>query len=126
MKKDNFTNEQVGAILKALSSKLIVRVNKAGNIDVVNPNRTNKEEHFVLYLDPNKRYLWRRHFGWGYCYPLNMKNRNQMDKREYTYYDGTKTTYETYSFAKHATFGTVDEAIEYFVKYIKKYHNVKL
>ena len=58
--KQNFTNEEVLAIFNAFGSKFNVRVNKAGNIDLVNPNRTNNLEHFVLYFTPNQRYLWRR------------------------------------------------------------------
>ena len=125
MQKNNFSNEQLLEIFNALSSKLFVRVNRAGNIDVVNPNRKNHWEHFVLYFTPNNRYLWRRWFDRSYCYPINMKNRKDLDHAKF---EGSYSTYEYnyYNFAKHAEFNTVTEALDYFKAYMKKYHNVNL
>lgn len=125
MQKNNFSNEQSLEIFNALSSKLFVRVNRAGNIDVVNPNRKNHLEHFVLYFTQNKRYLWRRWFDRNYCYPLNMKNRKDFDHVTYDIC-GQTYTYDRYNFAKHAEFDTVTEALDYFKGYMKKYHNVNL
>jgi hypothetical protein len=125
MQKNNFSNEQLLEIFNVLANKLNVRVNRAGNIDVINPNRKNHWEHFVLYLTPNKRYLWRRWFDRSYCYPLNMKNRKEFEKITYDYL-GNERTYYHYDFSKHAEFDTVTEALDYFKKYMKKYHNVNL
>lgn len=124
--KCNFSDAELTVAFKVLGSKLRVRLNKAGNIDVVNPKRTNPNEHYVLYYTPNKRYLWRRHFGWGYCHPLNMRNRNVMDTVERSYLDGTSYKYDFWNMAKHAEFDTVDEALYYFVVYMKKYRNIEL
>ena len=125
MQKKNFSNEQLLEIFNALSSKLYVRINRAGNIDVVNPNRKNSMEHFVLYFTSNKRYLWRRWFDYSHCYPLNMKNRKELEKITYNYL-GNEHTYYRYDFSKHAEFNTVTEALDYFKNYMKKYHNVNL
>ena len=123
--KKNFTNEEISKIVCAMSGKLFTRVNKAGNIEVINPARKNKYERFVLYLTPNGRYLWRRWFDKFYCYPLNRVNRN--DKKNITVnYDGSEHVYEYYDWAKNAEFDTVDEAIKYFTMYMKRYHSVKI
>ena len=123
--KNNFTLTETLTVLNTLSSKLFVRINRAGNIDVINPNRMNKYEHFVLYFTPNHRYLWRRWFSKSYCYPLNMKNRKPIkeiyiwDGKEYTYY---KRDWNIIN----CEFETVDEALNYFKTYMKNYHNVNL
>ena len=123
--KKNFTNEEISKIVCAMVGKLFTRINKAGNIEVINPARKNKYEKFVLYLTPNGRYLWRRWFDECYCYPLNRVNRK--DKKTITsYYDGEEHVYEYYNWAKNAEFNTVDEAIKYFAGYMKRYHNVKI
>ena len=125
--KNNFSNEQTLLIFTTLSSKLNVRINKAGNIDVVNPNRTNKWEHFVLYFSPNKRYIWRRWFDKYYAYPLNMRNRKRIGEIHYDTYHGKKFTWYQREFnIKNCEFDTVEDALDYFVKYMKKYHNINL
>lgn len=127
MQTKNFSNEQVLNILNALGSKLCVRINRAGNIDVVNPNRTNEWEHFVLYFTPNKRYLWRRWFDKCYAYPLNMKGRKRIGEihRE-KWGDKEFTWYSREWDITNCEFDTVDDALNYYKKYMKKYHNVNL
>lgn len=127
MQKNNFSNEQLLEIFNALSSKLFIRVNRAGNIDVVNPNRKNPLEHFVLYFTPNQRYLWRRWFDKYYAYPLNMKGRKRIGEihRE-KYGDKEFTWYNREWNMINCEFDTVDEALDYFKEYMKKYHNVSL
>ena len=125
--KNNFSNDQKNLIFNTLGSKLFVRVNRAGNIDVVNPNRKNEWEHFVLYFSPNKRYLWRRWFDKYYAYPLNMKGRKRIGEihrgkwgdKEFTWYD------REWNIA-NCEFDTVEDALDYFVNYMKKYHNINL
>jgi hypothetical protein len=127
MQTKNFSNEQVLNILNALGSKLCVRINRAGNIDVVNPNRTNEWEHFVLYFTPNKRYLWRRWFNKCYAYPLNMKGRKRIGEihRE-KWGDKEFTWYSREWDITNCEFDTVDDALNYYKKYMEKYHNVNL
>jgi len=127
MQTKNFSNEQVLNILNALGSKLCVRINRAGNIDVVNPNRTNEWEHFVLYFTPNKRYLWRRWFDKCYAYPLNMKGRKRIGEihRE-KWGDKEFTWYSREWDITNCEFDTVDDALNYYKKYMEKYHNVNL
>ena len=123
--KNNFTNEEIGIIFGTLSGKLNVRINKAGNIDVVNPKSTNKYEHFVLYFTPNKKYLWRRWFDKGYCYPLNMRNRKRIGEIHYDTWQGKKFAWYQREFdIKNCEFETVSDAVDYFVKYMTKYHFV--
>ena len=123
MQKNNFSNDQKILIFNTLGSKLSVRVNRAGNIDVVNPNRINKFEHFVLYFSPNKRYLWRRWFDREYCYPLNMRGRKRIGE---IHREKWGTWYEREWNIINCEFDTVDEALNYFKGYMKKYHNVNL
>ena len=54
-----------------------------------------------------------------YCYPLNMKSRNDLNiccGGKYKYYDASR----------HAEFETVNEAIAYFKKYLKKYRSITI
>ena len=106
--KSNFNDSELLSLFKTFGHKLNVRINKAGNIDVVNPKSKNKNEHFVLYLTPNNRYLWRRWFSPYYCYPLNMVKRKKEFKIE------------------NCEFNTVNEAIDYFKYYLKKYHKIEV
>ena len=125
--KNNFTNEQLISIFNTLSNKLYVRINRAGNIDVIKPNRTNKYEHFVLYFTPNQRYLWRRWFSKYYAYPLNMKGRKRIGEIHHEVYEGHKYTWYNREWnIINCEFDTVDEALDYFVNYMKKYHNINL
>jgi hypothetical protein len=125
--KSNFSNEQLISIFNTLSNKLYVRINRAGNIDVIKPNRTNKYEHFVLYFTPNQRYLWRRWFSKYYAYPLNMKGRKRIGEIHHEVYEGYKYTwYEREWNIINCEFDTVDEALDYFKGYMKKYHNINL
>ena len=125
--KNNFSNDQKILIFNTLGSKLFVRVNRAGNIDVVNPNRKNEWEHFVLYFSPNKRYLWRRWFDKYYAYPLNMKGRKRIGEihRE-KWGDKEFTWYQREFDIKNCEFDTVEDALDYFVNYMEKYHNINL
>ena len=126
--KQNFTDEEIHLVLKSLGSDLLIRLNKSGNIEVVIPS-TREREHFVLYLTPNKRYLWRRHNKLGDCYPLNMRNRKQLSEliHEYTSLGKTfKQVYKYYDFSKHAEFDTVKDALAYFIPYLKKYRNIEV
>lgn len=120
--KQNFTESEFNMVKNMCGTNLNACLNKAGNIKVT---QNGKGYFWVLYLTPNNRYLWRKH-GDGtyanYCYPLNMRNRNVTDTYKTPY--GYTCTY--YNFAKHAEFDTVEQAVNYFKNYMKKYHKVSL
>ena len=107
--KKNFTDSEIAFLKLMLGSKLNVSINRAGNIKVINPNEPEHRSYWgctshkfwVLYHN-NMGYLWRRHDGCGYCYPLNIRP-----------FD-----------IKNSYFNSLNEALEYFVNYLKKYHNI--
>lgn len=114
--KQNFTNEEIGKIVINLTSAIAVtiKVNRAGNIDVRNP-KTFEKEKWTLYNTPDG-YLWRRHnLKNGYCYPLHMVNRNDLEVYMGNY------SYRYWNMHKHCGFKTIDEALEYFIPYFKKH-----
>jgi hypothetical protein len=132
MKNCNFTSAELLDLFTTLGKNFLVRINKAGNFTVVDPNRKNPDEQFVLYRTNNGTFLWRRFFYMNgpttYCYPLNMKNRNKVDTHTYEYENyitGEKeiTTYTSYNFRNHAEFEEVSEALDYFKHYYKKYRH---
>lgn len=124
--KSNFTEAEILTVFGAFNNKFDVRVNKAGNIDLVYRFRTNKNEHFVLYFTQNGKYLWRRHIGWGYCYPLNMRGRKRIGPiNKVVLYDGTVVKYyERHFNIKDCEFETVNDAVNYFRNYLKKYRRI--
>lgn len=113
--KQNFSYEEIGKLAVKLVNnlKVCVTVNRAGNINVVDPSTKSKEK-WTLYKDGN-RYLWRRfNLVNGYCYPLNMR--------------GRKIIYNTYWCKlswdmNNAYFNTIDDAINYFIQYFHKHKN---
>ena len=122
--KCNFSENELVSLINELGRKLSIRINRAGNLDVIKPNRTNPNEHFVLYLTSNNRYLWRRWFSPYYCYPLNMKGRKRIGEIHHGDWGGT--WYNRAWDIRNCEFDTVDEAITYFKGYMKKYHNINL
>lgn len=112
MTKTNFSNQEIGKVVYILTTKfkLSVNINKAGNINVTDPN--NDSEKFVLYRRP-EGYLWRRHnLINGYCYPLNMIGRKSEPGY---YYD-----YRPFNIGM-AYFNNITDAITYFTKYYEKH-----
>ena len=115
--KNNFTESQFAEVKNVFGTVFNVTLNKGGNIKVMLPNA---REFWVLYFTPNGRYMWRRHnLDTMYCCPLNMKNRKITNLLIHE-----TGVYEYYCVARHAEFWTVDEAIEYFKKYLKKYRSI--
>lgn len=118
--KKNFTDSQFAEIKNVFGSVFNVSFNNGGNIKIMLPNAC---DFWVLYFTPNKRYLWRRHNPSGtytsYCYPLNMNSRNDFD-----IYNGQNCSYKYYDLSRHAEFATINEAIVYFKKYLKKYRSI--
>ena len=114
--KNNFTESQFAEVKKVFGTVFNVTLNNGGNIKVMLPNA---RDFWVLYFTPSWRYMWRRHNPDKYCYPLNMKNRKITNLLIHE-----TGVYEYYCVARHAEFWTVNEAIEYFKKYLKKYRSI--
>jgi len=135
--KKNFTDSEIAILKSTLGSKLNVSINRAGNIKVINPNEPENHSYWgspargfwVLYHN-NVGYLWRRHDGHGYCYPLNMRGRkNDLSCKPFVWTDDNghthKEYYRPYNINK-SYFNSVNEALEYFVNYLKKHRNINL
>lgn len=123
--KNNFSENEVLNIKSVFGNDFNVRVNKCGNIELTPINQDNNE-YFVLYLTPNKRYLWRRFslglFGYK-IFPLNMRNRYRTgDINSYTYNGKTYKYYSRNWDIRNCEFDTVNESINYFKNYVNKYH----
>lgn len=136
--KTNFITSEIETLVKTLGSKFIVNMNKAGNMKVINPAEPNsisywrsdsKHGFWVLYKHANGNFIWRRHDGYGYCYPLNMKGRKfQGPVRRVRNEETGRIEYWGYRpfQINNAEFASFDEALNYFVKYLKKYRNINL
>lgn len=123
--KNNFSENEVLNIKSVFGNDFNVRVNKCGNIELT-PVNSNNNEYFVLYLTPNKRYLWRRFslglFGYNIS-PLNMRNRYRTgDINSYTYNGKIYKYYSRNWDIRNCEFNTVNESINYFKNYVNKYH----
>ena len=128
--KTNFTSSEIETLVKTLGSKFIVNMNKAGNMKVINPAEPNsisywrsdsKHGFWVLYKHANGNFIWRRHDGYGYCYPLNMKGRKfQGTVRRVRNEETGRFEYWGYRpfQINNAEFTSFDEALNYFVKYL--------
>ena len=126
MKKTNFTDLEILTIIKTLSPQLSVRVNKAGNITVYNPKEV---RGFWTLYNVNNRFLWRHHDGNGYCFPLNMIGRKRIGpiNTEVWDYGYVYKWYEREAYnIDNSYFNSVNDALNYFVKYLKKYRNINL
>lgn len=128
--KNNFLENEVSSIKSVFGNDFNVIVNKAGNIKLTKINSDNSE-YFVLYLTPNKRYMWRRFSRGTYrdynITPLNMRNRYRTgDINSYEYNGKTYKYYSRNFDIRNCEFDSVIDAIEYFKSYIKKYRNIDL
>lgn len=116
--KNNFTNADVNILSRLVGRSGYVTVNKAGNLNVVFYN-TRYEEKYTLYLTSNKKYLWRRHIGYGYCYPLNMKRPVSIKNK--SNWNDEIFIYRPYN-TTNSEFNTINEAFDYFFnKYLVKF-----
>ena len=127
MKKINFTEEEIAKIVKKLSPKLNTRVNKSGNITVEEATSDGKVFWTLYFIDLN-HYMWRKHTwnGYGtYCHPLNMIGRKRIGEihRE-TYGNHTFTWYDREWDICNCEFDSVENALKYFVNYLKKYRKI--
>ena len=119
------TDSELLNIVKTLSPRLNVRINKAGNITVSDPKEICG--YWTLYNVENSQFLWRRHDGYGYCYPLNMHGRKRIGEIYHETYDGKTYSWYHRSWDKqNCMFSSVENALDYFVKYLKKYRNINI
>ena len=124
MIKTNFTKQEMNRLNEVLGSRLKVSINRAGNVKVVNEAESLTHTYWgkwghgfwVLYKYNNGTYLWRRHDGTGYSYPLNMKGRKVAPGFEY---------YRPYNVSM-SLFNSFDEALDYFINYLNRYRNINL
>lgn len=128
--KNNFLENEVLSIKSVFSNDFNVRVNRCGNIEL-KPINSVYDEYFVLYLTPNKRYMWRRFSRGTYrdynITPLNMRNRYRTgDINSYEYHGKIYKYYSRNFDIRNCEFDSVIDAIEYFKSYIKKYRNIDL
>lgn len=124
MTKTLFTDNEISQLMNTFGSKLKISINKAGNVKVVNESESLTHTYWgkwghgfwVLYKYDNGTYLWRRHDGTGYSYPLNMKGRKVAEGF---------VDYRPYN-VNMSLFNSFDDAINYFITYLKKYRNINL
>ena len=127
----HFSDLEISAFGRMLGTDFNVRRNRAGNITVEYLPEFNKcskrgRKFWTLYYTSNDGYLWRRHTGYGYCFPLNGVGRKRLGPTE-KWKDSNGKTYYWYprSFdIKNCEFEKFFEAIVYFIKYLKKYRNI--
>jgi len=117
----NFDNKEISKVLATIKNKLLMCINKAGNITVMIPG--DKSQKWTLKKFEGK-YLWHRfNFATGYGYPLNMINRKNLNTQKSCY---GEYYYKWYSALDNCTFDTIDSAMEYFTKYMNKYQHIKI
>jgi len=135
--KRNFTEGEIITVIETLGSKLQVSINRAGNLKIVNPNEpivrsywgSSKRGFWTFYHNENG-YLFRHMDGNGYCYPLNMIGRkNDTTQRPFIWTDDNGHTHKEYYRPydiNNSYFVTLDEALKYFVNYLKKFRNINI
>lgn len=130
--KQHFTDQEFNSINKVFGNLFNVRFNKVGNITLEwkipytyssynrYTGKSTKTKFFTFYRpDWNEgkiiiRVVTKDNFGHYNYYPLNMKNRKRI-----------RTKYGSwFSFnINNCYFNTMNEAIDYFDKYINRYHS---
>lgn len=117
----NFDNNEISKVLSTIKNKLLMCINRAGNITIMIPG--DKSQKWTLKIVEGK-YVWQRFsFVTGYGYPLNMINRKNLHREKSSY---SRRMLEWYRAFDNCSFDTIDGALEYFVKYMNKYKNIKL
>ena len=122
--KKNFSDFELHLVSKVLGPQFNVRFNKCGNITV--EHSTPSREFWTLYY-VNHNYLWRKHDGYGNCYPLHMINRNRIGP-VHKYVSCGKTYYccQREFNIKWCEFYSFNNALEYFINYLNKYRHIKV
>ena len=118
---NNFSLADIGHIVYMIGSNFHVRINKCGNICVAPIINDNSKNEFWVLGKINGNYIWRRHAG-GFSNPMHQVNRKRIGPiYKTTYDDKTYYWYERNWNIRNCEFKTFDEAVNYFVDYLKKY-----
>lgn len=118
---NNFSLVDVGQIVYMIGSKFNVRVNKCGNICVTPITNNNPKNEFWTLGKINGNYIWRRHAG-GFSHPMHQVNRKRIGHIVKDVYNGKTYYWCNRSWdIRNCEFKTFDEAVNYFVDYLKKY-----
>lgn len=127
----HFSDLEISAFGRMLGTDFNVRRNKAGNITVeylpeFNECTKRGEKFWTLYYTQEGTYLWRRHTGYGYCFPLNGVGRKRLGPTEkwVDCYGKPHYWYPRAFDIKNCAFDKFFEAIDYFIKYLKKYRHI--
>lgn len=121
MNKTLFTESEFQTVKNTLINNFVVTYNKCGNIRVEFA-RIPTSAFWVLYKYEDGKFLWRHHDGWGYSYPLNMIGRKTLNYTERPH-NHTFFAYRPYTISM-SYFDSFEDAMTYFVKYLKKYKGV--
>ena len=125
--KLNFTPEEVAAVIFDLGNIFNIRINKAGNLSLrwkvplisANYINTNGEKFYTFYKRPEGiilRSMTKTEYGVINSYPLNMKRTKKIGG-----YGDHTWTYQAYDI-NDSYFNNIEDALEYFNKYLEKYH----
>lgn len=139
--KNNFSPEELAKIIERVGSKMKISVNRAGNVRLDNPNEPEKKimmfnkypvskgkGYWVLHKKDSVFYIYHRDGNRaGHGYLLNTGGRTKTGDYYLSYYDifGRAHRVARYDFDRNnANFKTLDDALDYFMNYIKKYRNI--
>jgi hypothetical protein len=129
---NNFSDFEISNLARVLGSEFNVRRNKAGNISVEYLPEFSKcgkwdKKYWTLYFTSDGTYLWRRWTSTSYCFPLHGVNRKRIGDIHHENYNGHKYTWYYREWdIKNCEFDTYEDAISYFVYYLRKYRNIDL
>ena len=129
---NNFSDFEISNLARVLGSEFNVRRNKAGNISVEYLPEFSKcgkwdKKYWTLYFTSDGTYLWRRWTSTSYCFPLHGVNRKRIGEIHHENYNDHKYTwyYREWNI-KNCEFDTYEDAVSYFVYYLRKYRNIDL
>ena len=129
---NNFSDFEISNLARVLGPDFNIRRNKAGNITVEYLPEFSKcgkynKKYWTLYFTSNGTYLWRRWTSTSYCFPLHGVNRNRIGETQKYEWNGHVSYYYRRNWdIKNCEFDTYEDAISYFVYYLRKYRNIDL
>ena len=122
----NFSLSEIGQIVYMIGSKFHIRINKCGNISI-KPICGSIDNEFWVLSRVNGNYFWRRYADGNFgkiSHPLNQVNRKRIGPiHKDVYNDKTYYWYIRDWDIRNCEIGTFDEAVNYFINYLKKYKN---
>ena len=129
---NNFSDFEIANLARVLGSNFNVRRNRAGNITVeylpeFSGCKKPNQKFWTLYFTSNGTYLWRRWTSNYYCFPLHGVGRTRIGEIHHENYNGYKYTWYYRNWdIKKCEFDTYEDAVSYFVYYLRKYRNIDL